>query len=604
MVGRTLDLNEIISPYKDSLAVLIATKYMEWEQARSPWSQQKQELRNYLFATDTTTTSNKTLPWKNSTTTPKLTQIRDNLHANYMQALFPSSDWLVWEGDGQEDELEKKRAAIESYMRTKLRQDNFEVIVSNFLLDWIDNGNCFGTAVWVDESVLGPDGEVLQRGYVGPRAIRLAWNDIVFNPVAASFTQSPKIVRALKSIGELVDEAEKKPKDSDEYKMMKKAIDIGLEIRRQVSSLSQGDSLKDEGFQMDGFSSARQYYGSDIVEVMTFYGDLYDVMNNKFYKNHQISILDRALLVSLKPNPNWTSHPGFFHAGWRQRPDNLYAMGPLDNLVGMQYRMDHLENLKADVFDQIALPMMKIKGLTDDFVHEPGARVYVGDDGDVAYIHPPHEALQADNQIQLLDQRMELMAGAPKEAMGIRSPGEKTKFEVQKLDNAASRIFQNKIEHFQKVFLEPLLNYMLQLARRNMSAADVARTLDSDIDAVIFSTITKDDIIANGILRPVGAEHFAEQANALQNLITILGSPVYADPAVQAHLSAKGLAKAITELGDLEKFRLYGDNIRIAEKAETARLANAQGEQIEIEHNTPADFTAGSPEEPMTKAVL
>ena len=48
-------------------------------------------------------------------------------------------------------------------------------------------------------------------------------------------------------------------------------------------------------------------------------------------------------------------------AGWRPRPDNLYAMGPLDNLVGMQYRIDHLENLKSDVFDQIAYPILKIR---------------------------------------------------------------------------------------------------------------------------------------------------------------------------------------------------------------------------------------------------
>lgn len=603
MVGRTLDLSELVGPYKDGMATAIATKYMEWEQARNTWAGQKQELRNYLFATDTTTTSNKTLPWKNSTTTPKLTQIRDNLHANYMQALFPSENWLIWEGDRANDEIEKKRRSIEAYMRTKLRQDRAEITIGQLVLDWIDYGNCFATAIWVDESQVDKTGET-KRGYVGPRIVRIPFNDIVFNPIASSFDQTPKIVRVLKNIGELVKEAEGKPHDSDEYKLMKAALDISLEIRKTVSSLSQGDTLKDESFQIDGFGSAQQYWGEDVVEVLTFYGDLYDLDSGKFYKNHQISVMDRCFVISVKPNPDWTTYSGFFHAGWRQRPDNLYSMGPLDNLVGMQYRMDHLENLKADVFDQIALPMMKIKGLVEDFVHEPGARVYVGDDGDAAYLHPPHEALNADNQIELLDQRMERMAGAPKEAMGIRSPGEKTKFEIQKLDNAASRIFQNKIEHFQKVFLEPLLNYCLQLARRNMSSADVARTLSSDIDAVIFSTITKDDITANGVLRPVGAEHFAEQANALQNLVTIINSPVYADPAVQTHLSGKGLAKAIVELADLTKYNLFGDNIRIAERAETTRLVNAAGEQIEVEHNTPADFTEGSPEEPVTRAVV
>ena len=35
---------------------------------------------------------------------------------------------------------------------------------------------------------------------------------------------------------------------------------------------------------------------------------------------------------------------------------------------------------------------------------------------------------------------MEEMAGAPKEAMGFRSPGEKTAYEVQRMENAASQV--------------------------------------------------------------------------------------------------------------------------------------------------------------------
>ena len=94
-------------------------------------------------------------------------------------------------------------------------------------------------------------------------------------------------------------------------------------------------------------------------------------------------------------------------------------MGPLDNLVGLQYRIDHLENLKADVFDQIAYPILKIKGGdVEDFVFEPGARIYLGDEGDVGYMSPDTTALQADLQIQNLADTMEEMAGAPRQGYG------------------------------------------------------------------------------------------------------------------------------------------------------------------------------------------
>ena len=595
MTGTVLDLTEELTNKRESLALVIARKWSEFEGYRSTWMTQTAELRNYLFATDTKSTTNKQTPWKNSTTMPKLTQIRDNLHANYVAALFPNADWLSWEGDDLSDETEAKRGAIEAYMRTKLHQDRAEIVFSRMLLDYIDYGNCFATVEWVDESVTDPITKVVTRGYVGPRPVRISPFDIVFNPTVASFASSPKIIRALVTLGELAKKAKNLPAESLEKKLLTEALEKSAHTRGIVQSMSQGDSLKAEGFMIDGFSSIQNYYGSDYVELLTFLGDLYDVHTGELLENHIVTVMDRCYVVDKRPNPNWTTSPGVFHAGWRLRPDNLYAMGPLDNLVGMQYRIDHLENLKADVFDIIAYPMLKIKGYVEAFQYAPGNRIFVGDDGDVEFMHPDVTVLNADAQIEVLERRMEEMAGAPREAMGIRSPGEKTKFEVQVLDNASSRIFLNKITHFEKTFFELVLNYMLLIARRNMSSTDVVRTLDSELDAVIFSTITKEDIAANGVLRPRGASHFAQRANALQNAVTLLNSAVAQDEAVKVHLSGKKIAQMFEELSDLKEFKIFGDNIRVMEMSETQRLMAAAGEQTEVAGATPPGITEGDP---------
>lgn len=627
MAGTVLDIDELLGPMQDNLARSISKYWIMWETFRNTFMTQKAELRNYLFATDTSTTTNKSLPWKNSTTIPKLTQIRDNLIANYMAALFPSEDWLIWEGAGEEAETEAKRGAIQAYMRTKLRQDKAEITINRLICDYVDDGNCIATAEWVDESleVEGPtalsvqrgtgmrNGNVIDyppakntnpiRGYVGPRIVRISMKDIVFNPTAPRFEMAPKIIKAIKTLGELAKIAEHMPTGSDAQKMLKAAIDKSVNVRRQVAALGQGDTFKGEGFQMDGFSDIRQYWGGDTVEILTFYGDMYDVNTGELYENHVITVMDRSFLISKKQNPSWMTTPGIFHAGWRLRPDNLYAMGPLDNLVGMQYRIDHLENLKADVFDFIAYPMQLISGYVEDYEYEPGTKIIAGEDGKVQFLNPPHEALNADTQIAELERRMEELAGAPKEAMGIRSPGEKTKFEVQKLDNAASRIFQSKIEHFQKVFLDPLLNYMLSLARQNMSGNDVTRSTDSEIDAVIFATITKEDITANGVLRPIGAEHFAERANALQNLVTASQSPLMQDQSVQTHISGKGLALALTDLMGLEKYHLFGENIRVIENAQTKQLLATTSETADTQASTPPGLSEGDPASPQATKV-
>lgn len=592
MAGKVLEMDAFFasaglgSVGPDQLARTIAGKFNEWNSHRMDWLREKHELRNYLFATDTQSTQNKSLPWKNSTTIPKLTQIRDNLHANYMAALFPQRDWMRWEGQGEDDEIEQKRGAIESYMQTKLVQDKAEITFAQMLLDYIDYGNVIGTVEWVDESRENPEtGEVI-RGYVGPRAVRIDPYDIVFNPLAASFKETPKITRALKSLGELAKEIKNLPNGPRKLKL-EEVLGRSSALRRTAGSMEPSDSLVSDEFNVDGFGSYELYLQSDYIEVLTFHGDMYDTDSGELKEGHVIEVIDRVFVTRDEPNPNWTATDTFHHAGWRMRQKNLYAMGPLDNLVGMQYRIDHLENLKADVFDLVAYPVMKISGYIEDFNYEPGARIYVGDDGDVSFMSPDVTALNADTQIIELQRRMEELAGAPREAMGIRSPGEKTKFEVQTLDNAASRLFLNKVKHFEKVFLEPLLNEMLAVARQNMQASDVVRSVDTEVDAIIFSTLTKDDITARGTLRPRGASHFAQRANQLQNILQVMNAPVMQDPSVAAHISGKKLAKLVEDLTDLDEFQVFGDNIRLIEQAESQQIAAQAGEQADVNAATP-----------------
>ena len=77
--ASVLNFEDVVGP--DYEAMVISERWRLYSIHRDKWIEEKKELRNYLFATDTRTTSNSKLPWSNSTTTPKLTQIRDNLHA-------------------------------------------------------------------------------------------------------------------------------------------------------------------------------------------------------------------------------------------------------------------------------------------------------------------------------------------------------------------------------------------------------------------------------------------------------------------------------------------------------------------------------------------
>tara|TARA_X000001382_G_scaffold124668_1_gene109417 strand:- start:272 stop:2017 length:1746 start_codon:yes stop_codon:yes gene_type:complete len=572
MAGTTIDLQTMIDPH--GLAEDIADRWTQWHNARRTKVEEWKELRNYIYATDTRTTSNSKLPWTNSTTTPKLTQIADNLHANYFSALFPQKRWFRFEANDAASDIKSKRDVIQAYMENKIRQSDFVNTTSKLINDYIQYGNCFATVEFERDYTEYEDGERAVN-YVGPKLVRISPFDICFNPLAANFGESPKIVRSMMSMGELARKIEETVENDYLSKIFEKMVG-----NRAAVSGNDVDIDKSHAFTADGFTNLNEYYESNYVELMTFYGDIYDADTKVFHKNRVITIVDRAYVIYNEQNPSWLGKSPIYHAGWRERPDNLYAMGPLDNLVGMQYRIDHLENLKSDVFDQIAYPIIKIRGDVEDFDFEPAARIYMGEEGDVGYLAPDATALNADFQIQNLENKMEMMAGAPREAMGIRSAGEKTAFEVQQLMTAAGRIFQHKTAHFERVFLEPILNGMIEAARRNMDYADTIRVLNEDSGVFFFEEITKEDIMANGKIIPMGARHFAERAQRVQSL-TQLYQIKLADPTVAVHLSGKEFARVLAD--ELGEPALFGDNITVSEQLETQRMTNEAEVQFEEE---------------------
>ena len=560
----------------DSLANKIADMWVRWDNARNVWKSDQQELRNYLFATDTRKTSNSKLPWKNSTVTPKLTQIRDNLHANYMAALFPSENWFFWEATDKSPELTKKRYAITNYLKQKLKASNFQLLVSQLVYDYIDFGNVVVTYDYVRDVISDNTGNVVSR-YVGPKAYRINPTDLVFNPLAETFDKTPVVRRMLKSVGDLMTDVETKPALNYNKAVLNKAMAFRQNYRDDP------EFKKELNMAIDGFGSADEYLDSDMVELLEFWGDIYDPDTKQLLRNQLVTVIDRKWVLRKQPNPMWTGSKPMFHCGWRLRTDNLWAQGPLDQLVGMQYRIDHLENLKADVFDLIAYPVMVVKGSTvEEFEYEPGATVFVGDEGGLEFLRPDATALQADMQINELMNRMEELAGAPKQAMGIRTPGEKTKYEVQSLENAAGRIFQSKVSWFERNILEPLLNGMLAESIRNFEGVERIRTVDEDYGTEAFVEVTKDDLMAAGKIYPIGARHFGEQARFIQELNQTMVA-VQAIPTVAAHISGKAIAKALEENLGWQNYKIVQDNAMIFEQAETQRLMNQVSEDIQTE---------------------
>ena len=558
----------------------------EWDMLKGQRSEREaqwKEVRDYVFALDTSTTTNSALPWKNSTTIPKLCQIRDNLHANYMAAAFPNDEFFKWEAYTQASDEIKKKESIQAYMSNKVRESDFRSTTSDLLYDYIDYGMAIADVAWVNETKTdATTGEVIS-GYVGPKAVRVSPLDIVFDATSTEFRKSFKITRSIKRFGEFELEAKTNPNQ-----WILDSIKQAKENRTSLSGVTVDDFHKASSYAIDGFGSLFEYYGSGFVELLEFEGTIHDPLTDELLDDYIVTIIDRKYVVRKEPIPAWKRGGFKVMGGWRHRPDNLYAMGPLDNLIGMQYRLDHLQNLAADIKDLTTAPPLVFKGELQEAVEwGPFAEFHMEPDGDVRALFTGASTNPAEVEIHFIINLMEEMVGAPKQAAGIRTPGEKTAFEVKTLDNASGRIFQEKVSQFEIQIIEPLLNNMLEVAVRNMNGNDIIRVMDDDLGVADFLTITKEDITAKGKVRPIGARHFSAQAQLVQNLTGLSNTPIWAK--IQNHVSDKKLAKLFEEVLQLDRFSLVSDNAGIMDQIDSQRLVNQGKEDLATEQATPID---------------
>jgi hypothetical protein len=576
MAGTIAELQSVVEDHSDEMGKSIAYLWDRWARWRDPKVEEWKELRNYIFATDTSTTSNAE-QWKNTTTMPKICQIRDNLHSNYLSSIFPNDNWIRWEAyDKQAANIDIKDA-ITSYMAIKLKLDNFRDVVSQLVYDYIDYGNVFCEPGWEEGDVFEGAGGYANKTYTGPRAHRISPLDIVFNPTSPTFEQSPKIIRYIKTLGEIKQMGEKMPDWADVF-------DKVNDYRSNLGGYNVDDYHKAVGFQVDGFGDMREYFQSEYVEVLRFLGDYYNKETKEVLKEQEIFVIDRTFTVIQRDVKNSLGQGNIQHAGWRKRPDNLYAMGPLDNLVGMQYRIDHLQNLKADAMDLCVHPPLVIVGDVEPFTWAPEEQISIIGEGSVTELGKNIQGLAvAEQEITMLEARMEEYAGAPKQAMGIRTPGEKTMYEVQSLENAAGRIFQEKTVTFE-IMLEGLLNGMLAETQDNLGR-ETLPIIDPEYGGTKFVDITGKDIVQNGIIRPVGARHFGQQAIMMQNLTQTLQGPL--GELIMPHISSTNLAALVEDLFELRRFDLIRNNVAVEEQQERQQLVNAGQENLNVEQAIP-----------------
>ena len=569
-------------PLVDQLSQL----YVHYKNRRSKWEEEVDEVRKFVFATDTRGTVGASADFKNNTTIPKIAQIRNNINVSYEEHLFPNTDWVQWEPANQQGSSIDVAKVMQAYTRNKARVSGLPKVISQVIGDWTDTGLAAVEIYHEDKRGKDAAGNPVQL-YYGPKCARLDPMDVVYDVEAADLESATKVVRSLHTLGALKKLSINSPSviSPEQFELVKKQ-------REQVATaVDKGTNNLSRRLVRAGFGDSLTFVQNNVHEMLTFYGDFYDPEKDELYENYRIVIIDRSILLSKEPIHSLTGQHAVKLAVWEFREGTLAPMGPLARILGLQYKLDKLENLRADKFDMLANPTIVERG--DVTFHgvrgKPGARYTTEEDGDVRELVESAVALNADTQIQFTLALMDDMAGNPKESLGVRTPGEKTKFEVQLLDSGQNKVFRNKVKKFEDDILTPILQEMVSIGRAHLNGADLIGVLNDELGSVDFVEITTDDLSGDGAVVAHGSSLFAQKANALQNLITILSSPAF--NLLNPSLSRTALAKTISYLADLGEFNLFTPGIGVQEDQQIQRLAaESQAKTAEVEM-TPEDVT-------------
>jgi hypothetical protein len=578
---RVLSLKKLLD--KDNTAELVSYKWDELRSQMQPKLDESLELRNFVFATDTSTTSNadvqEEFAWKNNVHLPKLCEIRDNLIAIYKSTWFPNDNWLKWEAYTLDQQTKEKRAVIEGYTSNKVRQSELPKTVGNRIgLDFIDYGNAFAEVVWRDDRVFDEQGIKQKDGYVGPIGVRISPEDIVFDLTAARFQDSPKIIRRVMTVGDVVLWAKQlQLSDPD----MAQKITSALDVRAEAAQYSSDDFNKVEGYAVDGFGNYHTYLTSGFVEILDFRGSIFDPESNELKQDHQILVMDRRTVLKSSEWDSWLRDGGVYHCPYRERPDNLWGMGPLDNLVGLQYRIDHLQGAKDDNVDLHIHPVKVITGDPDIVSWGPDHEIRLGEGESIDFKSPDLSHLNLDTEINYLLQLMEEFAGSPKQSRGFRTAGEKTLGEVSLLESNSNRLFLDKAIKFETEIIEPMVNAYVEAGRRNLDGSENVQIFNSELGFFQMMSVTAKDLEADGILRPVGARHFGQRNQQLTNLMQVSQSQLW--PMVAPHLSGLQLAELLKDNMQLTRFGLISEHAALFEAAEAQRTQQQIQRELEEE---------------------
>lgn len=540
-------------------AEFVTRLWTEWDAARDPAISKWREIEAYRYATDTNSLPNAKGAFTHSTHMPVAAAIAQDLEAILLQVVMPHEDWFTFEPMDSQAARKDQRKTIVSYLKNRHALNGYTDEVAKLRSDLVTYGNCFSQVFHANES----RGE--QSGYVGPKVRRVSPYDIAFDPTAVDFSCTPKVIREIITLGELKRRGDAGILDSETVNKL-------LHGRGNFANSDAGED-KNEQYVPLGFGTYQQYIQSGFIELLWFYGDVYDQENIELHESQIVVVADSEEVLLEDTIKTSTGKPHIFQSVWQKLPDNLWGQGPLENIIGLNYQVNHRENAKSEALDRLIYPDKIYQGDVEEmYDDETGQMTYLAPEGGgVQELAINTQFFSFDLHIDRLQHSARSAARLPSDLTGFRSQGEKTLGEVTALTEGGMRGFIDKAADFERSSLEKHLGAEIELAYDNFGSAFKVPNKNEG-GFIEMLNVTKEDLAVNGILIPRGAKRFARKNQMLSTLTQLSATPLA--QVIALHTSGKGATELVNELLETHDTGLFEEFAQILEQGEAQQIMN------------------------------
>ena len=242
---------------EENLITQLVFDFIQMEYARAGWVEERREALEFIDATDTRTTTNSKLPFKNSTTIPKLAQIYQNMLTAYMEHLMPNREWIEFQGASNEEMEIEKRKAVNAYVRSRFEGMHGDEVMEELAEDYIQSGIAIVHTRHVKNTTTTTGGTIL-RNYTGCVAQRINPTDFFYDVTANNVHDARKCIRVLYTTGGLLKEI----KNSTNPPMTMEQFEELLERRQRVKNVLTGyynSRTKFSALHKQGFGDVLNY---------------------------------------------------------------------------------------------------------------------------------------------------------------------------------------------------------------------------------------------------------------------------------------------------------------------------------------------------------